>query len=269
MLHERIMIPSANGTEFPMDVYVPFVSKEVVPNPVRPAIVICPGGGYHFCSQREAEPIALRFLAHGFNTYVIWYREQKNEELFPKPQQDAAAAVAWVRSHAEAYHTDPDRIAILGFSAGGHLAGSLGVLWHKADLWQPLGLTPEQVKPNALCLCYPVISFHDLDVTHVGSVQNLLENTDSALRNILSPDLIADRHTPKAFIWHTFDDAGVDVRNALNYAARLRQVNVPVEMHLYPHGPHGMGLAEQDPHVKDWSARLLAWLKYNEITKEN
>ena len=178
MNHQRLMIPSANGTEVPLDVYVPFVSKQVVPNPVRPAIVICPGGGYQFCSEREAEPIALRFLMHGFNTFVVWYREKKGEELFPKPQQDAAAAVAYVRAHAEEFHTDPDRIAILGFSAGGHLAGSLGTMWHRAELWEPMGLTPEQVKPNAMVLCYPVISAGK--DAHRSSFEYLSGSTDIA-----------------------------------------------------------------------------------------
>ena len=266
MLHERIMIPSANGTEFPMDVYVPFVSKEVVPNPTRPAIVICPGGGYHFCSQREAEPIALRFLMHGFNTYVIWYREQKNEELFPKPQQDAAAAVAYVRAHAEEHHTDPNRIAILGFSAGGHLAGSLGVLWHKADLWEPLGLTPEQVKPNALCLCYPVISGGK--DAHRGSFNNLTGTEDLSVHEDYSLDKLVTENCPPTFLWHTFEDNAVPVQNSLLMAHALAEHKVLTELHIFPHGKHGASLCSEltggsliIPEAQQWPELAARFLK--------
>ena len=121
MLHERIMVPSSGGTQVPMDVYVPFASREIEPDVRRPSVVICPGGGYRFCSEREAEPVALRFLALGFNAFVVWYRVHRfegedefphtaaawyrssTEHCFPMPQQDAAACVAYVRAHAEAW----------------------------------------------------------------------------------------------------------------------------------------------------------------------
>ena len=240
MLHQRIMIPSVNSTEFPMDVYVPQVSEQITPNPARPAIVICPGGGYHVCSEREAEPVALRFLMHGFNTFVVWYREKAAEERFPKPQQDAAAAVAWVRAHAQEYHTDPDRIAILGFSAGGHLAGSLGVLWHRADLWQPLNLTPEQVKPNAMVLCYPVISGGK--DAHRGSFNNLTGTEDLSVHEEYSLEKLVTENCPPAFLWHTFEDQAVPVQNSLLMAHALAEHKVLTELHIFPHGSHGASL---------------------------
>ena len=132
MLHQRVMVPSSGGTQVPMDVYVPYASREINADVRRPAIVICPGGGYRHLSQREAEPIALRFLMEGFNTFIVWYRIAPNR--FPLPQQDAAAAMAYVRAHAQEFLTDPNRIAIAGFSAGGHLAGSIGTLWHRAEM---------------------------------------------------------------------------------------------------------------------------------------
>ena len=266
MTHQRIMIPSANGTEFPMDCYIPQVSSQVVPNPPRPAVVICPGGGYHFCSEREAEPIALRFLMHGFNTFVIWYREKKAEELFPKPQQDAAAAVAHVRAHAEEYHTDPDRIAILGFSAGGHLAGSLGVLWHKAELWQPMNLTPEQVKPNALVLCYPVISGGK--DAHRGSYENLSGSLDLADHEAYSLEKLVTPNCPPAFLWHTFEDRSVPVQNSLLMASALAENKVLTELHIYPHGGHGASLCSEltgenhvIPEAQQWPELAARFLK--------
>lgn len=231
------------------------------------AVVVLPGGGYVGRAQHEGHGYAEFLNRHGIAAFVCQYRVAPHR--FPLPLLDARRAMRYVRHHSREYGIDPQKVYLMGSSAGGHLTALTSTYRGPLEFEGVDKIDRENYLPDGQILCYPVISFHDLDVTHVGSVQNLLENTDSAIRNALSPDLIADRHTPKAFIWHTFDDAGVDVRNALNYAARLRQVNVPVEMHLYPHGPHGMGLAEQDPHVKDWSARLLAWLKYNEITKEN
>ena len=241
MNHQRIMIPSANGTQVPLDVYVPYPSTQIVPNPVRPAIVICPGGGYQFCSEREAEPIALRFLMHGFNTFVVWYREKKGEELFPKPQQDAAAAIAYVRAHAAEYHTDPNRIAILGFSAGGHLAGSMGTMWHRAELWEPMGLTTEQVKPNAMVLCYPVISAGK--DAHRGSFEYLSGSTDLADHAPYSLEKLVSEKCPPAFIWHTFEDGSVPVQNSLLMASALAEYKVLTELHIFPHGGHGIALA--------------------------
>ncbi|MDD6040285.1 MAG: alpha/beta hydrolase [Clostridia bacterium] len=266
MTHQRILVPSANGTTFPMDVYVPHVSKEVVPNPVRPAVVICPGGAYQFCSEREAEPIALRFVMHGFNAFVVWYREKAEQERFPKPQQDAASAVACVRANAEKWHTDPNRIAILGFSAGGHLAGSLGVLWHRAELWQPLGLTPEQVKPNALVLCYPVISGGK--DAHRGSFENLTGSGNPAEHERYSLEKLVTENCPPAFLWHTFEDDAVPVQNSLLMAQALAEHKVPTELHIFPHGRHGSSLCSEltggehiIPEAQQWPELAARFLK--------
>ena len=263
---KMIHIPVPGHEEATLEGYILDCEISLGQDTNRPAIVICPGGGYHFCSQREAEPIALRFLMHGFNTYVIWYREQKNEELFPKPQQDAAAAVAYVRAHAEEHHTDPNRIAILGFSAGGHLAGSLGVLWHKADLWEPLGLTPEQVKPNALCLCYPVISSGK--DAHRGSFNNLTGTEDLSVHEDYSLDKLVTENCPPAFLWHTFEDNAVPVQNSLLMAHALAEHKVLTELHIFPHGKHGASLCSEltgeahlIPEAQQWPELAARFLK--------
>jgi acetyl esterase/lipase len=126
----------------------------------------------------------------------------------------------------------------------------------------------ENPNPNGQILCYPVIKLLGKGVAHLGSGMNLLGDRQVELGEELSPDLIADENTPKAFIWHTFNDSAVNVINSLDYAKRLRQMNVPVEMHIYPEGPHGLGLAPAYPHVADWAERLIAWLKFYE-EKEN
>lgn len=239
MMYERILIPSSDGYELPLDVYCPHVSVEIDPDIQRPAVVICPGGGYAWLSEREGEPIALAFTALGFNAFVVWYRIAPNR--YPRPQQDVASAVAWVRAHAAETHTDPNRVAVMGFSAGGHCAGSLGVWWPKAELWAEMGLTPEQVKPNAMVLCYPVISGGPK--AHRGSFECLTGSKDMSLHTQYSLDTSVTEQTPPTFLWHTWTDTCVPVENTLLMAAALRAHNVPAAVHIFPQGEHGASLA--------------------------
>lgn len=260
MFCSPIYVPSSHGAQIRVDCYVPHVSKEINPQIKRPAIVICPGGAYRFCSETEAEPVALRFLTEGFNVFVVWYRVHRSETpdrthdaanwystseeyVFPMMQHDAAAAIAYVRQHADELHTDPNKIAILGFSAGGHLAASVSALWNHADLWAEIGLTPEDVRPNAAVLCYPVIAA-DRDA-HRGSFANLSGSKDVAdhqqysILNWVSADF------PPTFLWHTFSDSCVPVRNSLRLALALSEVGTKTEMHIFPEGAHGLSLANE------------------------
>jgi acetyl esterase/lipase len=241
MIGQRILIPSSNSAQIPLDLYIPEVTEEIDENIRRPAVVICPGGGYRFLSKREAEPVALRFAAAGFNAFVVWYRVAPNR--YPLPLKDAAAAVAYVRAHAGEMHTDPDRIAILGFSAGGHLAGSLGTLWHRAELWREMNLTPKQVRPNAMVLCYPVISGGEW--AHRGSFENLTGSQDTALHLEYSVENWVTENAPPAFIWHTFEDKSVPVQNSLLMAQALSSLNILTELHVFPFGAHGSSLCDE------------------------
>ena len=191
----------------------------------RPAIVICPGGGYEFLSTREAEPVALHFLAEGFNCFVVWYRHAPHR--YPRPQQDVAAAVAYVRTHADELHTDPNAIAVMGFSAGGHAAGSLGVSWHRGELWEEMGLTPEMVRPNAMVLCYPVVTGGEY--AHRGSFVALTGSRDVRDHLAYSLDTQVTPNCPPTFLWHTFTDKDVPVQNSLMLGRRLcaKQASTP------------------------------------------
>ena len=240
MLGQRTLIPSSGGARIPLDVYIPEVTDEIDGDIRRPAVVICPGGGYQLLSRREAEPVAVRFAAAGFNIFVLWYRFAPHR--YPLPQQDAAAAVAHVRAHADEYNTDPNRIAILGFSAGGHLAGSLGTLWQREELWREMGLAPAQVRPNAMVLCYPVISGGEY--AHRGSFENLTGTRDTARHAEYSVDGWVSENTPPAFIWHTYEDKSVPVQNSLLMAQALARHGILTELHVFPYGAHGSSLCD-------------------------
>lgn len=232
MHHERIQLPHCV-----MDAYIPALTT--APGVQRPSIVICPGGGYQHLSDREAEPIALVFAAMGFNAFVVWYRIAPHRH--PAPVHDVAAAVAWVRAHADENLGDPNAIAVAGFSAGGHAAGSLGVRWHDAALMAEADLTPEAVRPNAMVLCYPVITGGEF--AHRGSFVNLTGTEDVAAHAAHSLDALVTAQTPPTFLWHTFEDGAVPVENTLMMASALRQSRVLTEVHIFPHGGHGLALA--------------------------
>jgi acetyl esterase/lipase len=229
----------------------PYILKGDAP---RPAVLIFPGGGYTFTSDREAEPIALRFNAAGFHAVVLRYRVAPHRH--PAPLEDAEAALSLLRAKAGEWRVDPGRIAVCGFSAGGHLAASLGLLG--------------RIRPNAMILCYPVITGGPF--AHSGSFENLLgEEASGPLREELSLERRADSSAPPAFIWHTYADEAVPVENSLLLASALRGAGVPFELHIFPEGSHGLSLAEAetdsgrgaeiDPHVARWMPLCLEWLE--------
>lgn len=226
------------------------------------AVVILPGGGYEFLAEHEGRGYADFLSRHGIAAFVCRYRVYPH--LFPLPLLDARRAVRYVRSHAEEFGIRKSSVYIMGSSAGGHLA-ALTSTYRESIPYEDLDETDrESALPDGQILCYPVIKLLGKAVAHLGSGQHLLGPDHAQLGEELSPDLIATADTPKAFIWHTFQDGLVSAINSLDYARRLRQMEVSVELHIYPHGHHGLGLAQDCPHTCGWSKLLLDWIFYNE-----
>ena len=220
----------------------------------KSTVIIFPGGGYAYCTMKEeGEDYARLFNELGISAFVVDYSVAPN--AFPKPLQDARQAVRFVRKNAEKFKINADMVAVMGSSAGGHLTALLCTYCGKID-GEREGDT--DYLPNAQILCYPVISC-DENISHRGSYQNLLGELYGD-RETYSPELIADEKTPKAFIWHTAEDGCVNVINSYRYAEKLRRLSVPCEMHIFPYGGHGMGLAKQNLHVAQWAELLKRWL---------
>ncbi len=223
----------------------------------RPAVLILPGGGYSRTSQREAEPVALRFAARGYAAFVLEY--SCAPFAFPTALREAAMAIRYIREHAAAFQVDPGMVAAIGFSAGGHLCGTLGTLYNAAEV-ADLG-SAQLLRPDALGLCYPVaVSWGS---THEGSFENI-SGSDPVLRRRLSLDKLVRPDMPPVFLWHTRDDGSVPCRNSLILAQALEEAGVDFAFHLYRHGRHGLSTADEMVYpaqaVPDMSADVPGWV---------
>jgi acetyl esterase/lipase len=273
LIHETV--EAASGEKAELSGYVIENSEEMHPNRVRPTVVICPGGGYSMVSAREAEPVAERFVGMGYNAFVLRY--SCAPARFPVALEQAAAAMALLRSKAREWNIDSDAIVIAGFSAGGHVAASLATLWNK-PVSGAAGFDPEAIRPNGLMLGYPVITSGEL--AHRDSFVKLLgEKADDAeaLRQV-SLELQVDEDTPKTFLWHTMTDDVVPVENSTMFALACKNHNVSVEAHLYPHGGHGLSLGTQETSIpngygveegiQSWVRLFGLWMQRNFAMKE-
>ncbi|HEY5562145.1 MAG TPA: alpha/beta hydrolase [Clostridiaceae bacterium] len=260
MINEKINLWNKNGD----DGFIPTLVTYVLDGSKnRGAILICPGGGYEMTSDREAEQVALQFNASGFHAFVVYYSCAPRKH--PQPLMDVSKAMCIIRDNAEIWKVDKDKIAICGFSAGGHLAANLGVHWDKPYLAEKLHIKAGYNKPNALLLCYPVISSGEFG--HMGSFVNLLgADADKNLLYEMSLEHQISKSTPPTFLWHTFEDDCVPVENTLLFAQGLRKNNIPFELHIYPEGGHGLSLAtietdSPNAHVATWMGLAIEWLK--------
>lgn len=228
------------------------------PGESRPAMIVLPGGGYRNLAPHEAEPVAEWLGSLGLATAVCRYRVWPNRH--PAPLHDAERAIRLMRANAEAWGLDARRVGVLGFSAGGHLAASVSCLGQPGRPDHPDAIERHSGRPDAAVLCYPVISFQPW--SHVGSREALLgKDADPELLRQLSLENAVHDRVPPTFLWSTADDQGVSVFNSFHYAGALRRHNVPFAMSIYPTGRHGLGLAQDVPHVRDWTAACAAWLK--------
>ena len=235
-LYEYMDMPKPMDNGGVLDCYLQQDAATDTPR-LRPAVLILPGGGYGHVSDREGEPVALRFLVQGYQAFVLHYSVAPLR--FPVQLRQAAMAMAYIRQNAAALAVDPGKVAAIGFSAGGHLCGLLGTMYDAPEV-ADLGET-HLLRPDALGLCYPVaVSWGD---THAGSFDNLC-GEDLALRSRLSLDALVRPDMPPVFLWHTREDAAVPCRNSLILANTLQQAGVDFAMHLYRHGPHGLSTAD-------------------------
>ena len=243
----------------------------------RKAIIICPGGGYVMLSEREAEPIALRYFAAGLNVFVLRY-SILDEAANYKPLIEACLAIKYLRENAEELCVDPANIFITGFSAGGHLAASTGTLWHINEVKANIGdADPEICKPTATILCYPVIT-NDKRYRHKGSILavNGYRDVEEEMDRF-SLELRVDSQTSPAFIWHTAKDSIVPVQNALLYATALAANKIPFELHIHPNGDHGLALCNEEtwaqnpdfiiPYNADWINYAIKWINEEAFRK--
>lgn len=221
------------------------------------AVVIFPGGGYTGRAEHEGKGYATYLQSIGITSFVVDYRVAPYKN--PAQISDAIRAVRYVRYHADRYGIDKDKIAVMGSSAGGHLAGSVSVHYDKKMYEETDEIDKESCRPDATILCYPVIDM--FEYRHDGSRQNLIgERALHADKELMSLYKHVTKDTPQAFIWHTSSDQAVPVENSLLYADALSKVQVPYEMHIYPMGRHGLGLAKEIPHVAQWAKALENWL---------
>jgi acetyl esterase/lipase len=226
-------------------------------------MVICPGGGYAMLASHEGEGYAHWLNQQGIAAFVLKYRLGSSGYRHPRMLEDAARAMRMVRFHAGEWKLDPDRIGIIGSSAGGHLASTL--LTHydagQSDAADPIDRL--SCRPSLGVLCYAVITMGD--ATHHGSRDNLLgPNPSPELIQELSNELHVNKDTPPCFIFHTYDDQAVPVENCLDFAAALRRAGVPFEVHIYQHGAHGMGLGTNSAtqtHMHEWTQECQRGLR--------
>lgn len=244
----------------------------------RPAVIVCPGGGYRFRSDREAEPVVMQFLSMGYHGFLLDYSVEPNH--FPVALRELAEAVALVREHSDEWNVDPKKILVCGFSAAGHLCCCLGNFWNQEFVYRAIGRKADEIRPDGMILCYPVITSGLY--AHEGSFEYLLgedalkgdregENRPEREKQV-SMELKVTENTPPAFIWHTFEDEAVPLENSLLLAGALRKAGVSFELHVFPRGRHGSSLANEEtsgvlrkeliiPEAQVWISLAHTWIE--------
>lgn len=262
MRFEKIPLSEENEA-FYLDAYIADPAKAYT----RKALLVIPGGGYSkVCDDREGEPIAMAFLPHGYNAFVLHYTVDR-VHTFPTQLIEATQAIKHIKDHADAYGIDPDELFVVGFSAGGHLAACTGTMWKLDAVRSAVDAPFGYCKPKGTMLIYPVISgkYHALSFNHLWA-------TDAPTQEQLAASSVEnyiDADSSPAFLLQTANDPVVNVCNALTAAKAYAAAGVPFELHVYPNGPHGMALANKltwhgredlvDDRIADWVRLAACW----------
>lgn len=232
------------------------------------ALLIIPGSGYRIdpdLPKQEGERVAKHYCEKGVNVFCLRYRVKP--DYFPLPILDSRRAIRYIRYHSNKFGISKNKIAVMGYSSGGHLAASLFAFEQKIDYENIDAVDNESFVPNYQILCYPVIGFNkDNYYIHRSSPENLLDDKYDEYKDSLSLEFSQTNIMAPTFIWHNFDDSGVSVINSLKYAENLRNQGVSVEMHIFPDGDHGVGFPVENTkvanHCKQWIDLLTKWLCY-------
>ncbi|MBQ7335135.1 MAG: alpha/beta hydrolase [Clostridia bacterium] len=264
MKYEKIALPQEDG-----DVFLEAYIADRIGDFTRKALLVIPGGGYgSVCSEREGEPIAMAFLPHGYNAFVLHYTVGRKKP-FPAQLIQATKAIKHIKDHAEEYNINPDELFVVGFSAGGHLAASTGTLWKMEEIYQAVDMPYAYNKPRGVMLMYPVIS--PAYQHHIASFCNLwCTDTPSAEQlDAAAIEKHVDADSSPAFVLHTANDQTVDVKNALTLAEAYSTAGVPYELHIYPDAPHGVALGNRitechnpkynNPAIAKWVENAAYW----------
>ncbi len=249
------------------DVFLETYIAEPVGGKRRKAMLVIPGGGYGgVCADREGEPIALAFLPYGYNAFVLHYTVGRKEP-YPAQIREVAMAIKHIKDNAERYCIDPDKLFVVGFSAGGHLTASAGVFWNRPEVTEGLDIPYGYNKPRGIMPIYPVIS----QKGHAASLYNLLCKDDPTQDELdyVSVDKHVDSDSSPAFIVHSADDELVDARNSLDFAMAYANAGVEYELHIFPHAQHGVALGNEitdcgnpkwnEPMIAEWVRMAAYW----------
>ena len=299
MIHKKIQLWEKRE-DVTLTTYVIDDSPEMLKGKKRPAVIVCPGGAYLSCSDREGEPIAMRFASMGYHAFVLRYSvysENKGGMMFgaakdpqpkpwlthPAPMRDIARAMLEIREHAEEWMVDMDKVAICGFSAGAHNCAMYSVYWDKPIMSEPFGVDNALLKPAACILGYPLIDYtymKSLFENMEGFAKGLYDmcnlaftgttSPDDAKLAEISPNLHLSKNTPPMFIWSTEGDNLVPVQHSSIMATALATAGIPFELHIFEEGDHGLALADQatsmttgqiNPDAAKWMPLCQEWLK--------
>ena len=261
-LYQYFNIPKPDGAKGYLTVYCISQLTETDPNRTRSAILVIPGGAYCMVSAREAESVAFAYIKHGISAFILDYSVYPNC-YYPTQIREASMAMIYIRENCKKYYIDPETVAAVGFSAGGHLCGCLGNMFSSEVLSNLRN--SDFIRPTAVILSYPVTNYDIQSRTHIGSFNALSNNNEELAKKLSLIDMVNKNSSP-AFIWHTITDPCVPVCGSIKLAEVYNEMSIPLEVHLFANGPHGVSIATSEvgsdyPMLSCWVDLSVNWLK--------